>query len=212
MFKKAQVTALALASLVSCATAYADQSVVIGYAGPLTGGGANAGKDAENGVQLAIDEANSQNIKIGGQTVRFSVSVQDDAADPRQAVLVAQKLIDAKVAGVVGHLNSGATIPASKVYSDAGVPQISPSATNPMYTQQGFPTAFRVIGNDGTVARALVAQMKAEGKIKKVAVIDDATAYGQGLADLAVVELKKAGLKWPAARRSRIRRWTSKAC
>ena len=86
----------------------------------------------------------------------FELLGEDDQADPKQGSIVAQKLVDAKVAGVIGHLNSGTTIPASKLYSDAGIPQISGSATNPKYTQQGFKTAFRVMANDvqqGKVAR-----------------------------------------------------------
>ncbi len=102
---------------------------------------------------------------------------------PTKATTVAQKLADAKVAGVVGHFNSGASIPASKIYSDAGIPQISPSSTNPKYTQQGFKTTFRVVANDDqqgpTLAKFAVERLGA----KTIAVIDDSTAYGQGLAD-----------------------------
>jgi len=96
---------------------------------------------------------------------------------------VAQRLVDAGVVGVVGHLNSGTTIPASKIYSDAGIPQISPSATNPAYTKQGFKTTFRVIANDVQQGKALAEYAVKVAKAKRIAVIDDRTAYGQGLAD-----------------------------
>jgi branched-chain amino acid transport system substrate-binding protein len=175
------------------ATAHADQTVTIGFSGPLTGPVAHVGKDAENGAKLAIEEANAAGIEIKGQPVHFVLMSEDDAADPKTAVAVAQKLVDAKVNGVVGHLNSGATIPASKVYSNAGIPEVSPSATNPELTRQGFATAFRVIGDDLYVGR-VVAQYLAKTKgYKRVAVIDDRTAYAQGLTDVVVAELKKAG-------------------
>src|SRR5207344_2976125 len=115
-------------------------AIKIGHAGPLTGSIAHLGKDNENGVRLALDEANTAGVEIGGKKVKFELLSEDDQADPKQGTIVAQKLVDAKVAGIVGHLNSGTTIPASKLYSDAGIPQISPSATNPKYTLQGFKT------------------------------------------------------------------------
>jgi branched-chain amino acid transport system substrate-binding protein len=163
----------------------APQEVVvrIGLAAPLTGSQAHLGKDEENGAQLAIADANAKGAMIDGKKIKFELVSQDDQADPKLGTLVAQKLIDAKVAGVVGHLNSGTTIPASKLYSDAGIPQISPSATNPKYTQQGFKTAFRVMANDVQQGTALGQFAVKDLKAKKIAVIDDATAYGQGLAD-----------------------------
>ena len=137
---------------------------------------------------MAIEELNSKGLTIGGKKVKFELLAEDDAADPKQGTAVAQKLADAKVAGVIGHLNSGTTIPASKIYSDAGIPQISPSATNPKYTRQGFKTTFRVVADDvhlgGTLGRYALKDMKG----KAIAVIDDRTAYGQGVAD----EFKKA--------------------
>jgi branched-chain amino acid transport system substrate-binding protein len=100
--------------------------VRIGHAGPLTGNIAHLGKDTENGVRMAIDEANAKGISIGGKKVKFVMQSEDDGAEPRQATLVAQKLVDGKVQGLIGHVNSGTTIPASKIYHDAGIPQISP--------------------------------------------------------------------------------------
>ncbi len=155
----------------------------IGSVAPLTGPQSHLGRDNENGARLAIADANTQNIVIGGRKARFELVGEDDAADPKTGTIVAQKLVDAKVNGVVGHLNSGTTIPASKIYSDAGVVQISPSATNPKYTHQGFKTAYRVMANDEQQGRVLGQFTTGPLKARTVAVIDDATAYGQGLAD-----------------------------
>ena len=185
-FKLSLITALTLASgLVS-----AQQVVKIGHVGPLSGAIAHLGKDNENGARLAIEELNAKGVKIGGKAVKFELVAEDDAADPKQGTAAAQKLVDSKVNGVIGHLNSGTTIPASKIYSDAGIPQISPSATNPKYTRNGFKTAFRVVADDvhlgGTLGRYAVNTLKG----KSIAVIDDRTAYGQGVAD----EFKKAAI------------------
>lgn len=166
-------------------------TVKIGSASPLTGPQAHIGVDIRNGVQLAIEDANAANIEIGGKKVKFEMVAEDDEANPTKATTVAQKLVDAKVAAVVGHFNSGASIPASKIYSDAGIPQISPSSTNPKYTQQGFKTTFRVVAHDDqqgpTLARFAAKTLHA----KRVAVIDDSTAYGQGLADAFENTIKK---------------------
>jgi branched-chain amino acid transport system substrate-binding protein len=160
-----------------------DLVVKIGHVGPTSGGIAHLGKDNENGARMAIDDLNAKGLKIGGKTAHFELLAEDDAGDPKQGTAAAQKLVDAKVNGVVGHLNSGTSIPASKVYSDAGIPQISPSATNPKFTRQGFKTTFRVVADDvhlgGTLGRYAVEQLHG----KKIAVIDDRTAYGQGVAD-----------------------------
>lgn len=162
----------------------ADELVVkIGHAGPITGPAANYGKDSENGAQVAVDELNAEGVSLGGKKVKFELVSEDDQADPKSATQVAQRLVDAQVAGVIGHVTSGATIPASKIYSDAGIPQISPSATSPSYTQQGYKTAFRVIADDAAQGQALGAFAVNELKAKKIAIIDDRTAYGQGLAD-----------------------------
>ncbi len=157
--------------------------VKIGHVGPTSGAIAHLGKDNENGARMAIDDLNAKGVMIGGQKVKFELLAEDDAGDPKQGTAVAQKLVDAKVNGVIGHLNSGTTIPASQIYNAAGIPQISPSATNPKYTRQGFNTAFRVVADDvqlgGTLGR--YANKDMGGKV--IAVIDDRTAYGQGVAD-----------------------------
>jgi branched-chain amino acid transport system substrate-binding protein len=157
--------------------------VRIGASAPLTGPQAHLGKDNENGTRMAIDDANAKGIVIGGRKVHFDLISEDDQADPKTATIVAQKLVDNKVSGVIGHLNSGTSIPASKIYSDNGIPQISPSATAVTYTAQGFKTAFRVMANDAQQGRVLGEYAAKNLAAKKIAVIDDRTAYGQGLAD-----------------------------
>jgi len=169
--------------------------VKIGHVGPTSGGIAHLGKDNENGARMAIDELNAKGVMIGGKKAKFELLAEDDAADPKQGTAAAQKLVDEKVNGVIGHLNSGTTIPASKIYSDAGIPQISPSATNPKYTRQGFKTTFRVVADDvhlgGTLGKYAVTTLKG----KTIAVIDDRTAYGQGVADEFEKGVKAAGGK-----------------
>ena len=157
--------------------------VKIGHVAPLSGPQAHLGKDNENGARMAIDELNAKGLEIGGAKVKLELVPEDDQADPKQGTIVAQKLVDAKVNGVIGHLNSGTTIPASKLYADAGIPQISGSATNPTYTQQGFKTAFRVMANDVQQGKVLGEYAAKQMAGKSVAIIDDRTAYGQGLAD-----------------------------
>jgi branched-chain amino acid transport system substrate-binding protein len=165
--------------------------VKIGQASPLTGPQAHIGKDNDNAVRLAIDEINATKPKIGGKEVTFEVMSEDDQADPKTATIVAQRMIDEGIVGVVGHLNSGATIPASKVYFDNAIPQVSPSATAIKYTAQNFNTAYRVMTNDEQQGKVLGAYAAKVGK--KVAVIDDQTAYGQGLASEVEKAAKAAG-------------------
>ena len=171
----------------------AEMVVKIGHVGPTSGQIAHLGKDNENGARLAIEEANAKGMMIDGKKVKFELLAEDDAADGKQATQVAQKLMDAKVVGVIGHLNSGTSIPASAIYNTAGVAQISPSATNPKLTNQGFKGVFRMVAND-------VAQGTAIGNFavkgmngKKIAIIDDKTAYGVGLADETEKAVKAAG-------------------
>ncbi len=165
--------------------------VKIGQSSPLTGPQAHIGKDNDNAVRLAIDEINATKPSIDGKPVTFEVMSEDDQADPKTATIVAQRMIDAGIVGVVGHLNSGATIPASKVYSDNNIPQVSPSATAIKYTAQGFKTAYRVMTNDEQQGKVLGAYAAKLGK--KVAIIDDQTAYGQGLAAEVEKAAKAAG-------------------
>jgi len=160
------------------------QVVRIGHVAPLSGAQSHYGKDNENGVRMAIDELNAQNLSIGGKPVHFEIAAEDDAGDPRQGTAAAQKLCDMKVAGVVGHLNSGTTIPASKIYNDCGIPHITPSATNPDITKPGFKTTFRLIANDNDLGAAVAVHAAKKLGLKTVAVVDDRTAFGQGLAEV----------------------------
>ena len=176
------------------AAAAADALVVkIGHVGATSGAVAHLGKDNENGARLAIEELNAAGVKIGNQTARFELMAEDDAADPKQATAAAQKLVDANVNGVVGHLTSGATLPASVIYHEAGIPQITPSSTNPKFTRQGFPGTFRLVADDTQQGGALGRYSVQDLKAKTVAVIDDRTAYGQGLADEFEKAAKAAG-------------------
>lgn len=171
-----------------------DSTIIkIGHIAPLTGPVSHLGKDGELGAQLAIDDLNTSGIEIGGKKISFKLVSEDDQSDPKVATQVAQRMVDEEVVSIVGHLNSGTSIPASKIYADAGIPQISPAATNPEYTNQGFKTTFRVVANDVQQGGAL-GQFAVEGlKAKKVAIIDDRTAYGQGLADEFEKAIKAKG-------------------
>jgi branched-chain amino acid transport system substrate-binding protein len=196
------VAACAIAGLAACGDksaqgtkggAQGGETVTIGIVAPLTGPQSHIGKDLENAVRLAAEDANAAKVTIGGKPVRFEVDAEDDQADPKIATVVAQKIADAHVAAVVGHFNSGTTIPASKIYSDAGIPQISPSATNPKYTEQGFKTAFRLVANDNQQGKVVGEYIARELKSKALAIIDDRTAYGQGVADVVERSAKAAG-------------------
>ncbi len=184
-----------LALLAAATTAGAQEQIVkIGHVAPLSGSIAHLGKDNENGARMAIDALNAKGLTIGGKKVKFQLLAEDDAANPQQATAVAQKLVDAKVNGVIGHLNSGTTMPASTIYNTYGIPQISPSATNPKYTQRGYKGAFRVVANDEQLGGALGRYAANSLKVKNVAIIDDRTAYGQGVADEFAKAAKAAGI------------------
>jgi branched-chain amino acid transport system substrate-binding protein len=188
-----KLTAVATLAVISSLALAQEQVVKIGHVGPVSGAIAHLGKDNEWGARLAIEELNAKGVSINGKKVKLELVAEDDASDPKQGTAAAQKLVDAKVSGVIGHLNSGTTIPASKIYSDAGIPQISPSSTNPKYTRQGYKTAFRVVADDvhlgGTLGRYAVNELKG----KSIAVIDDRTAYGQGVAEEFEKAVKAAG-------------------
>lgn len=191
----AVASASAVATVTYAQSTLADSTVVIGHVAPLTGSIAHLGKDSENGARLAIDEINSRGLVVGGKKLTLRLDAQDDAADPKTATQVAQKLVDEKVVAVVGHLNSGTSIPASRIYSDAGVTQISPAATNPVFTQQGFKTTFRVVATDAQQGPALASYAVRQLNVKTVAIVDDSTAYGQGLANEFEKMAKNLGVK-----------------
>jgi branched-chain amino acid transport system substrate-binding protein len=194
---KTKINLLASAAILAFAgSAIAEEQIVrIGHVAPMSGGQAHQGRDNANGATMAVEDLNAKGLVIGGKKVKFELLLEDDAADPKQGTAVAQKLVDAKVNGVIGHLNSGTTIPASRIYFNAGIPQISPSATNPKYTQQGFNTAFRVVANDSQLGGVLGKYAVKTLKAKKIAVIDDQTAYGQGVAREFSKSAKAAGAK-----------------
>jgi branched-chain amino acid transport system substrate-binding protein len=181
---KLKVTVAAAIAVAAGVAAAQDMVVKIGHVAPISGAQASYGKDNENGARLAIEDLNAKGVMIGGKKVKFELVAEDDAADPKQGTAVAQKLCDAKVNGVVGHLNSGTTIPASKIYNNCDIPMVTPSATNPNLTKPGYKTTFRLLANDNALGAGL-ALYAADGlKLKRIAVIDDRTAYGQGVADV----------------------------
>ncbi len=186
--------AAALAAAAGVALAQ-DMVVKIGHVAPMSGSQAHYGKDNENGVRMAIEDLNAQKVTIGGKSVKFEIAAEDDAADPKQGTAVAQKLCDSKVAGVVGHLNSGTTIPASKIYNDCGIPHITGAATNPNLTKPGYKTTFRIIANDNALGAGLAFYAADTLKLKKIAVIDDRTAYGQGVAEVFAKIAKTKGIE-----------------
>jgi branched-chain amino acid transport system substrate-binding protein len=189
--------AAALGIVFSGAVGAQEIIIKLGHVSPMSGGQAHFGRDNANGAILAVEDLNAKGITIGGKKAKFQLLNEDDAADPKQGTAVAQKLVDAKVNGVIGHLNSGTTIPASKIYHDAGIPQVSPSATNPKYTLQNFKGAFRVVANDAQLGGALGRYAVETVQAKQIAVIDDRTAYGQGVADEFVkgVKAKAPGIQ-----------------
>jgi branched-chain amino acid transport system substrate-binding protein len=152
----------------------------IGIAGPMTGDQAKMGMDFKNGATLAVEEWNSRGGVLGK---KIDLIVSDDQHDPKQAVSVANKMVNEGVAGVIGHFNSSCSIPASDVYNRAGIPMITPGSTNPQLTERGYKNVFRVCGRDdqqGKVGAEYVTQIL---RLKRVAVLHDKTTYGQGLAD-----------------------------
>ena len=192
---KRTVVALAIMGF-GLSAAHAQEMVVkLGSVAPLTGTISHLGKDNENGAKLAIEDANAKGMTIGGKKVKFELMGEDDQADPRTGTTVAQRLVDAGVKGVIGHLNSGTTIPASRIYNQAGVPMVSPSATNPTLTRQGYKGVFRTIANDVQQGSVLGQFIAGPLKAKTVAIIDDRTSYGQGLADETEKAVKAGGAK-----------------
>lgn len=187
--------AIGLAGFAAIATSFNAMSqnftVTIGLAAPLTGRMAHWGREILQGAQLAVDDLNKMQFSIDGKTTKFMLHVVDDAADPKQAAIAAQKLVDARVSGVIGHVTSSTTIPASRVYADAGIPQISPSTTSSEYTRQRYKTAFRVVANDIQLGNELAKYAVEIVKAKRIAVIDDRSAYGQGLTNEFVKSVRQ---------------------
>jgi branched-chain amino acid transport system substrate-binding protein len=186
------ITATA-AIVFACQIPAQEITVKIGHVAPMSGWMRAAGTENENGARLAIDQLHAKGVTIGGQKARFELVPQDDAADPARSTEVARKLVDAKVNGVVGHLTSGASIAASKIYSDAGIAQISPSATNPQFTRNGFKTTFRVLADDTQLGSSLGRYAVRDLKASRIAVIDDRSLYGLGVTEEFSKAAKAAG-------------------
>ena len=192
---KLKLTVVAAIAAVAGMASAQEQVVKIGHVAPVSGAQAHYGKDNENGARMAIEELNAQGVTIGGKKIKFELQAEDDAADPKQGTAAAQKLCDAKVAGGVGHLNSGTTIPASKVYNDCGIPHVTGAATNPNLTKPGYKTTFRIIANDNALGAGLAFYAADTLKLKTVAIVDDRTAYGQGVADVFKKTAAAKGMK-----------------
>jgi branched-chain amino acid transport system substrate-binding protein len=169
---------------VSGAHAATPITVRIGFVAPLSGDDANYGHDLQNGVQLALDEANAQGLKIGDQPAHFELVPLDDQGDPRLGMQAAAQFANLGVSAVVGHFNSGTAIPASRIYESAGIPMIDPAATNPTLTSQGFANVFMVISSDAQNAGIAGAWAVDTMKVKRIAILDDRSAFGQGEADV----------------------------
>jgi len=170
--------------------------IKIGHVGPISGSIAHLGKDNENGARLAVDEINEAGgIVLQDRIYKLELVTEDDKADPKQGPITAQKLVDEGVVAVVGHLNSGTTIPASKVYMDNGVAHITPSSTAVKLTEQGFETTFRLVARDDKQGSALAHFAQNNLNVQSVAIIDDRTPYGQGLADEFEKAIKAAHIK-----------------
>jgi len=194
MQMKLKITVAAAIAVVAGVAMAQDAVVKIGSVAPMSGSQAHYGKDNANGVLMAVEDLNAKGVVIGGKKIKFEAMVEDDAADPKQGTAVAQKLCDAKVAGVVGHLNSGTTIPASKIYNDCGIPHVTGAATNPNLTKPGYKTTYRIIANDNALGAGLADYASKNLKLKSVAVIDDRTAYGQGVAEVFKNTAQKNGM------------------
>ena len=157
-----------------------EDTVKIGIGGPMTGDQAKMGTDFKNGVSLAVEEWNDRGGVLGK---KIEVLISDDQHDPKQAVSIANKMVNEGVVGVIGHFNSSCSIPASDVYNRAGIPMITPASTNPQLTEKGYKGVFRVCGRDDQQGRVAADFVINRLKLSEVAILHDKTTYGQGLAD-----------------------------
>ena len=166
----------------------------VGFAAPLTGMQAVYGQNLLNGMRLAVEDFNAAKYKINGEVAQATLLIEDDQADSRSGVQIAQKMVESDVKCVFGNYNSSVALAASRIYQQAGIPQLS-GATSPDFTRQNFKTTFRILTSDiqqgGVLARFVVKNLG----VKKIAIIDDRTAYGQGVADEFDRAVKNAGGK-----------------
>ncbi|MFC5505945.1 MULTISPECIES: branched-chain amino acid ABC transporter substrate-binding protein [Hyphomicrobiales] len=189
--KKLLLSSIALGAVLAF-SGVANAQIKLGVAGPITGPNAAFGAQLKNGTEQAVEDINAAGGVLGQ---KITVTVGDDVSDPKQGVSVANKFVGDGVKWVVGHFNSGVTMPASEVYAENGILMISPSATNPKITERGLWNVFRTCGRDDQQGEVAAAYIAKNFKDKKIAVIHDKTTYGQGLADETRKGLTKAGIK-----------------
>ena len=190
--KSLKLIGLALGASIALSTAALAEDVTIAVAGPLTGGESAFGRQMKNGADQAVADINAAGGVLGK---KLALDAEDDACDPKQARSVAEKIASAKIPFVAGHFCSSSSIPASEAYADGNVLQITPASTNPLFTERKLWNVARVCGRDdqqGLVAAAYIAK---NFKGKNIAILDDKTTYGKGLADETKKALNKAGIK-----------------
>ncbi|WP_342620946.1 branched-chain amino acid ABC transporter substrate-binding protein [Rhodoferax sp. GW822-FHT02A01] len=194
-FQSKLMPLVAAAAVVCMAgSAYAeDITVKIGHTGPLSGSNAFAGKDNENGIRMAVDDINAKKMTVAGKTLKLELVSEDDQCDPKAGVAVAQKMTDAGIKFVMGPYCSGVAIPASKVYDEGGA-ILSTVGSNPKVTMGGYKSVFRIIAGDNLIGTSLAQYAFHTMKAKTAGVIDDRTAFGQGLAEEFIKEAKALGL------------------
>lgn len=177
----------------ACAAQAQEQIVKVGQTGPLSGPNAFAGKDNENGTRLAIEELNAKKITVAGKTLKFELQSEDDQCDPKAGVAVAQKLVDDGIKYVMGPYCSGVAIPASRIYNEGGA-LVSTVGTNPKVTEGGYKNLFRIIAGDNQIGASMATYAAKVLKAKTVAIVDDRTAFGQGVAAEFIKEAKVQGI------------------
>ncbi|WOH80190.1 branched-chain amino acid ABC transporter substrate-binding protein [Bradyrhizobium sp. BEA-2-5] len=189
--KSFKLIGLALgASFVLSTAAFADD-ITIAVAGPITGGESAFGRQMKNGAEMAVDQINASGGLLGK---RLALDVEDDACDPKQARSVAEKIANAKIPFVAGHFCSSSSIPASEAYADGGVLQITPASTNPLFTDRKLWNVARVCGRDDQQGLVAAQYITKNFKGKNIAILNDKTTYGKGLADETKKALNKAGI------------------
>ncbi|HWK45698.1 MAG TPA: branched-chain amino acid ABC transporter substrate-binding protein [Stellaceae bacterium] len=194
--RRTTLSAVAVAALALTGSAAMAQDIQIAVVGPITGSQAAAGEQMKRGAEKALADINAKGGVLGKKLV---LTIADDACDPKQAVAAANSVVAKKVVYVDGHYCSGSSIPASSVYNEAGILQITPASTNPKLTDdaaaKGWNNIYRVVGRDDAQGAVAGAYLATKYKGKAVAIVDDKSAYGKGLADETKKAMNKAGLK-----------------
>lgn len=189
--KKFLMTGIAFGAVLAMA-GVANAQIKMGVGGPLTGPNAAFGAQLKNGVEQAVEDINAAGGILGQ---KITITLGDDVSDPKQGVSVANKFVGDGVKFVVGHFNSGVTMPASEVYAENGILMVTPSATNPRITERKMWNVFRTCGRDDQQGKLWADHVLANFKGKKIAVVHDKTTYGQGLADAAKGFMNAGGMK-----------------